>query len=171
MKNKQDEYEDEYEDDDEELDNNKAQNSETSNIKLVKYFANKKSESKNKYITQLKLLPEYYYFELQLKFETKQRVRDAGQWKELVMQAIEQFAGISGLGSPIDLIRYNEKTQIGIVRIDANARQQFWAAITLFSSTNQINCCFRVLKNSAFLTTLNPNKSRFLNLASFQKIN
>lgn len=87
----------------------------------------------------------------------------AAQLKQLIVSGLRDLYGEVGGAFPFDLLKFDESTLTGVLRVYNSGLVKLWSALTLLGFYQNELCFFRVTQVSPFLLTLSGN-SRELEL-------
>lgn len=105
----------------------------------------------------LKNFSEYHYLKVQLVFQDKVARLSAAVFKSLILSALKDLHGEVGASFPLDLLKYDGKTQCAILRIKSSGLVKLWTSLTLLGQHQGQQCSIRVLQASPFLLALAGN--------------
>ncbi|XP_053324994.1 ribonuclease P protein subunit p14 [Spea bombifrons] len=111
----------------------------------------------------LKNTSEFHYMKIQAKFQDERTKLNPAQFKQLIISALKTLHGEVGSSFPLDLLRYDEKTLCGILRVSSSGLVKLWTSLTLLGHYQNQECAVRVIQTSPFLLALAGN-SRELDL-------
>ncbi|KAM9525034.1 ribonuclease P protein subunit p14 [Salvelinus alpinus] len=105
----------------------------------------------------------YHYMRISLVLENESATLSAAQLKQLIVSGLRDLYGEVGGAFPFDLLKFDESTLTGVLRVYNSGLVKLWSALTLLGSYQEELCFFRVTQVSPFLLTLSGN-SRELEL-------
>ncbi|XP_054833835.1 ribonuclease P protein subunit p14 [Eublepharis macularius] len=105
----------------------------------------------------LKNASEYYYLKIYLEFQEVGISLNAVEFKQLIISALKRLHGEVGAALPVDVLSYEEKTLLAILRVPITGLVKLWSALTLLDSYQNRKCAFRVIQTSPFLLALAGN--------------
>ncbi|XP_067129152.1 ribonuclease P protein subunit p14 [Centruroides vittatus] len=101
---------------------------------------------------------EFCYLDVFLEFDRNyENEIDENHFKCIVVQALQQMFGIVGSAIDIDVLKYREKDKRAFLRCPGKKVEKVRIALTIFSSYENVNCCFRINKVTPDLTSLSKN--------------
>lgn len=87
----------------------------------------------------------------------------AVELKQFIITGLKSLFGEVGAALNFDLLKYDEETLTGFLRVYSRGLVKLWSSLTLLGSYQNQACAFRVLQVSPFLLALTGN-SRELQL-------
>ncbi|XP_064823478.1 ribonuclease P protein subunit p14 [Oncorhynchus masou masou] len=105
----------------------------------------------------------YHYMRISLVLENESTRLSAAQLKQLIVSGLRDLYGEVGGAFPFDLLKFDESTLTGVLRVYNSGLVKLWSALTLLGFYQNELCFFRVTQVSPFLLTLSGN-SRELEL-------
>ncbi|XP_007935469.1 ribonuclease P protein subunit p14 [Orycteropus afer afer] len=100
---------------------------------------------------------EHHYMKVRLEFQERGIGLNAAQFKQLLISALKDLFGEVGAALPLDILTYEEKTLLAILRICSSGLVKLWSSLTLLGSYQGKKCAFRVIQVSPFLLALSGN--------------
>ncbi|XP_072276982.1 ribonuclease P protein subunit p14 [Pyxicephalus adspersus] len=100
---------------------------------------------------------EYQYLKVQLVFQREGVKLTDALYKSLIVSAIKDLHGEAGASCPLDLLKFDEKTLSGILRVNSSGLVKLWTSLTLLGQYQNQECSFRVIQVSPFLLALAGN--------------
>ncbi|XP_003429659.1 ribonuclease P protein subunit p14 [Ornithorhynchus anatinus] len=107
---------------------------------------------------------KYHYMKVQLEFRDSGARLNAAQFKQLIISSLKGVFGEVGAALPLDILTYEAKALLAILRVSSSGFVRLWSSLTLLGSYQGRKCAFRVIQVSPFLLALSGN-SRELVLA------
>lgn len=98
-----------------------------------------------------------------LVFEDDTTRLSAVELKQFIITGLKSLFGEVGAALDFDLLKYNEDTLTGFLRVYSWGLVKLWSSLTLLGSYQNQACAFRVLQVSPYLLALTGN-SRELQL-------
>lgn len=100
---------------------------------------------------------EYHYMKVCLEFQERGVGLNAAQFKQLLVSALKDLFGEVGAASPVDVLTYEEKTLLAVLRVRSSDLVKLWSSLTMLGSYRSRKCAFRVMQVSPFLLALSGN--------------
>lgn len=123
----------------------------------------KKDESAVYQRVVLKNASPYHYMKVCLVLEDESTRLSAVEFKQFIITGLKNLFGEVGAALSFDLLKYDEDTLTGLLRVGSRGLVKLWSSLTLLGSYQNQACAFRVLQVSPFLLALSGN-SRELQL-------
>lgn len=111
----------------------------------------------------LKNASPYHYMKVCLVLEDASTRLTAVELKQFIITGLKSLYGEVGAALNFDLLKYDEETLTGFLRVCSRGLVKLWSSLTLLGSYQNQACAFRVLQVSPFLLALTGN-SRELQL-------
>ncbi|XP_034020978.1 ribonuclease P protein subunit p14 [Thalassophryne amazonica] len=111
----------------------------------------------------LKNASTYHYLKICLVLEDAATRLSAVELKLFITTGLRNLYGEVGAALPFDLLKYDEESRIGFLRVYSSGLVKLWSSLTLLGFYQNQSCAFRVLQVSPFLLALTGN-SRELKL-------
>ncbi|KAJ7994432.1 hypothetical protein DPEC_G00249210 [Dallia pectoralis] len=105
----------------------------------------------------------YHYLRISLELENESTRLNAPQLKQLIVCGLRNLYGEVGGAFPFDLLKFEERSLTGLLRVYSSGLVKLWSALTLLGSYQEELCAIRVNQVSPFLLALSGN-SRELEL-------
>ncbi|XP_010873086.1 ribonuclease P protein subunit p14 [Esox lucius] len=105
----------------------------------------------------------YHYMRISLELENESTSLTAAQLKQLIVCGLRDLYGEVGGAFPFDLLKFEEHTLTGLLRVYSSGLVKLWSALTLLGSYQDELCAVRINQVSPFLLALSGN-SRELEL-------
>lgn len=111
----------------------------------------------------LKNASPYHYLKVRLVLEDDSTRLSAVELKYFIITGLKSLYGEVGAALNFDVLKYDEDTLTGFLRVYSRSLVKLWSSLTLLGSYQNQACAFRVLQVSPFLLALTGN-SRDLQL-------
>ncbi|CAJ1052017.1 ribonuclease P protein subunit p14 isoform X2 [Xyrichtys novacula] len=111
----------------------------------------------------LKNASPYHYMKICLVLDDESTKLSAVDLKLFILTGLKNLFGEVGAAISFDLLKYDEDTLSGLLRVPSRSLVKLWSSLTLLGFYQNQACAFRVLQVSPYLLSLTGN-SRELKL-------